>query len=132
MLILEHDSMFISKKPIPFDEILDSGFDIIGINEPFRATRLPQKFHDKVQNDHFSRNDVVRAPLIDDIKIPQGIAGNSSYIITPKGAYKMVELTKEHGMWPNDALMCKQLISTLGVTRNFYSTIQGLRSTTTL
>ena len=26
MLILEHDAMFISKKPIPFDDILDSGF----------------------------------------------------------------------------------------------------------
>ena len=132
MLILEHDSMFISKKPIPFDEILDSGFDIIGINEPFRATRLPQKFHDKVQNDHFSRNDVVRAPLIDDIKIPQGIAGNSSYIITPKGAYKMVELTKEYGAWPNDALMCRQLIFKLGVTKTYYTKTQGTKSSTTL
>ena len=64
--------------------------------------------------------------------VPQGLACNSAYVIKPSGAKKMIELTKEHGMWPNDALMCKQLISTLGVTRNFYSTIQGLRSTTTL
>ena len=71
MLILEHDAMFKSKSQIPFDEILKSKFDIIGINEPFRATRLSQLFHEKVQNDHFSRNDVVRAPLIDDICVPQ-------------------------------------------------------------
>jgi len=44
----------------------------------------------------------------------------------------MIELAQEHGMWPNDALMCYQLVPKLGVTRNFYTRIQGLRSTTTL
>tara|TARA_E500000081_G_scaffold38711_1_gene42250 strand:+ start:2540 stop:3241 length:702 start_codon:yes stop_codon:yes gene_type:complete len=132
MLILEHDAMFKSKSQIPFDEILKSKFDIIGINEPFRATRLSQLFHEKVQNDHFSRNDVVRAPLIDDISVPQGIAGNSAYIITPNGASKMIELTKEHGAWPNDALMCRQLVFSLGVTKKYYTKMQGIRSTTTL
>jgi GR25 family glycosyltransferase involved in LPS biosynthesis len=132
MLILEHDAMFISKKPIPFDDILDSGFEIIGINEPFGATRLSQVFHENVQKEHFCKNDVVRAPLIDDIKVPQGIAGNSAYIITPKGAYTMIKLTKEHGAWPNDALMCRQLIFGLGVTKTYYTKIQRIRSTTTL
>lgn len=132
MLILEHDAMFISKKPIPFDSILDSGFEIIGINEPFGATRLSQVFHENVQKEHFCKNDVVRAPLIDDIKIPQGIAGNSAYIITPKGAYTMIKLTKEHGAWPNDALMCRQLIFGLGVTKTYYTKTQRIKSTTTL
>ena len=132
MLILEHDAMFISKKPIPFDDILDSGFEIIGINEPFGATRLSQVFHENVQKEHFCKNDVVRAPLIDDIKVPQGIAGNSAYIITPKGAYTMIKLTREHGAWPNDALMCRQLIFGLGVTKTYYTKIQRIRSTTTL
>tara|TARA_B100000925_G_scaffold23531_2_gene15951 strand:- start:813 stop:1514 length:702 start_codon:yes stop_codon:yes gene_type:complete len=132
MLILEHDAMFISKKPIPFDDILDSGFEIIGINEPFGATRLSQVFHENVQKEHFCKNDVVRAPLIDDIKVPQGIAGNSAYIITPKGADTMIKLTKEHGAWPNDALMCRQLIFGLGVTKTYYTKIQRIKSTTTL
>ena len=132
MLILEHDAMFISKKPIQFDDILDSGFEIIGINEPFGATRLSQVFHENVQKEHFCKNDVVRAPLIDDIKIPQGIAGNSAYIITPKGAYTMIKLTKEHGAWPNDALMCRQLIFGLGVTKTYYTKTQRIKSTTTL
>ena len=132
MLILEHDAMFISKKPIPFDDILNSGFEIIGINEPFGATRLSQAFHENVQKEHFCKNNVVRAPLIDDIKVPQGIAGNSAYIITPKGAYTMIKLTKEHGAWPNDALMCRQLIFGLGVTKTYYTKIQRIKSTTTL
>ena len=132
MLILEHDAMFISKKPIPFDDILNSGFEIIGINEPFGATRLSQAFHENVQKEHFCKNNVVRAPLIDDIKVPQGIAGNSAYIITPKGAYTMIKLTKEHGAWPNDALMCRQLIFGLGVTKTYFTKIQRIKSTTTL
>ena len=132
MIILEHDAMFISKKPIPFDDILNSGFEIIGINEPFGATRLSQAFHENVQKEHFCKNNVVRAPLIDDIKVPQGIAGNSAYIITPKGAYTMIKLTKEHGAWPNDALMCRQLIFGLGVTKTYYTKIQRIKSTTTL
>ena len=132
MLILEDDAMFISKKPIPFDDILNSGFEIIGINEPFGATRLSQAFHENVQKEHFCKNNVVRAPLIDDIKVPQGIAGNSAYIITPKGAYTMIKLTKEHGAWPNDALMCRQLIFGLGVTKTYYTKIQRIKSTTTL
>ena len=72
------------------------------------------------------------SPTIDDFNVPQGLAGNSAYVIKPEGAKKMLALADEHGMWPNDALMCKQLIPTLGVTRNFYTRVQGLRSTTTL
>ena len=71
-------------------------------------------------------------PRIDEFNIPQGLAGNSAYVIKPAGAIKMIELAQEHGMWPNDALMCYQLIESLGVTRNFYTRVQGLRSTTTL
>ena len=71
-------------------------------------------------------------PTIDEFNVPQGLAGNSAYIIKPAGANTMLKLSKEHGMWPNDALMCKQLVPNLGVTRSFYTRIQGLRSTTTL
>ena len=35
-------------------------------------------------------------------------------------------------MWPNDAVMCKQLFPTLQVVYPYYTTIQhGLKSTTT-
>ena len=126
--ILEHDSRFI--KRLPTDRTFrNSNFDIIGINDPSMATRKSKLYHDKI----LERPDFFQpVPTIDEFNIPQGLAGNSAYVIKPAGARKMVELSKEHGMWPNDALMCKQLIPTLGVTRNFYTRIQGLRSTTTL
>ena len=44
----------------------------------------------------------------------------------------MLNLVKEHGLWPNDALMCRQLVPKLSVTKKFYTQIQGTRSTTTL
>ena len=70
-------------------------------------------------------------PWIDDQTIPQGLAGNSAYIITPAGAEQLIKLVKEYGLWPNDAIMCRQLVRRLGVTKKFYTHIQNLRSTTT-
>jgi hypothetical protein len=128
ILILEHDSRLI--KRLPADSTFDKApFDIIGINDPSMATRKSKIYHDKIQEkiDFFQP-----VPRIDEYNIPQGLAGNSAYVIKPEGAQLMIDLTQEYGMWPNDALMCYQLVPKLGVTRNFYTRIQGLRSTTTL
>ena len=126
--ILEHDARFIKK--LPSDRTFrNSKYDIIGINDPSMATRKSKLYHDKIlEGTQFFQP----VPTIDDFNVPQGLAGNSAYVIKPEGARKMLALADEHGMWPNDALMCKQLIPTLGVTRNFYTRVQGLRSTTTL
>ena len=71
-------------------------------------------------------------PYVDeDMKVPQGLAGNSAYFIKPEGAEQMISLVYKYGMWPNDALMCRQLVNGLGVTRKFYTKVQGLKSTTT-
>ena len=45
-LILEHDSMFIKK--LNYDYILDSKYDIIGINDPRHATRKSNIFYSKI------------------------------------------------------------------------------------
>jgi GR25 family glycosyltransferase involved in LPS biosynthesis len=126
MLILEHDAMFIEK--LDFDPN-DTKADIIGINNPLGATRKASLFHKKVQE---TDSQFQLVPIIDDDKIPQGLAGNSAYIIKPKGAKKLLELVNIHGLWPNDAIMCRQLIPTLGVTKKYYTKVQGLRSTTSL
>jgi GR25 family glycosyltransferase involved in LPS biosynthesis len=63
--------------------------------------------------------------------VPQGLAGNSAYIIKPKGAEELIMAVEKYGAWPNDAIMCKQLIPNMGVTRRFYTKVQGLPSTTT-
>ena len=128
IMVFEHDSRIIRK--LPADSTFQkSQFDIIGINDPSMATRKSKVYHDMIlKNTEFFQP----VPRIDEFNIPQGLAGNSAYVIKPAGAIKMIDLAQEHGMWPNDALMCYQLIETLGVTRNFYTRVQGLRSTTTL
>ena len=128
ILILEHDARFIKKLPAD-STFARANYDIIGINDPSMATRKSKVYHDKI----LERSEFFQpVPRIDEFNVPQGLAGNSAYVIKPAGAKLMIELTQEYGMWPNDALMCYQLVPRLGVTRNFYTRIQGLRSTTTL
>ena len=128
ILILEHDSRLIKKLPAD-STFVRAPYDIIGINDPSMATRKSKVYHDMI----LEREDFFQpVPRIDEFNIPQGLAGNSAYVIKPEGAQHMLNLANEYGMWPNDALMCYQLVPKLGVTRNFYTRIQGLRSTTTL
>ena len=125
-LILEHDAIFIHQLDYQF--ILDSKYDIIGINNPLMATRRAQKFYDAVKG---HSQEIQPVPDIDEFNIPQGLAGNSAYIIKPAGAANVLAAVDQYGAWPNDAIMCKQLIPNMGVTRRFYTKVQGLPSTTT-
>ena len=125
ILVLEHDAMF--SNSIDF-EIEKTPFQILGINNPLGCTRKSKEYYDNIVNTPSPYQPV---PWIDEQKIPQGLAGNSAYIISPQGAEQLKKLVKEYGLWPNDAIMCKQLVRRLGVTKKFYTTIQNLRSTTT-
>ena len=126
ILVLEHDAVFISK--VPYNRILDTQYGIIGLNDPRGATRKSSAFHSMVQN---GMNEVTQVPRIDAQNVPQGLAGNSAYIIKPWAADEMINLVNEYGLWPNDAIMCYQLFPLLGVTRKYYTRLQGLQSTTT-
>ena len=126
LLILEHDAIF--RKKLDYQLLLDSKYDIIGINEPRGATRKSAEFHRLIQK---NKNEIQPVPSVDDYNIPQGIAGNSAYIIKPEAAEKLISLCFNHGLWPNDAIMCKQLVDNLGVSRTYYTNIQRLQSTTT-
>jgi hypothetical protein len=129
IIILEHDAKFINRLDI--NEICATPYAITGLNDPRGATRKAQDFHTQIQRD---KSDFQSVPVIDDLKVPQGLAGNSAYMITPQGADIMLDLVDQYGLWPNDALMCRQLVgpSNIGVSRKYYTTVQGLRSTTTL
>lgn len=129
IIIHEHDACYFNNSELPLDQFNKSYYDIIGLNDPSRATRLASLYHEKVQE---SEGNIVRAPIIDQHMVPQGIAGNSSYHIKPRGAREMVSLTKQYGAWPNDALMCRQLVSRLGQSKKYYTYVQGLESTTSL
>ena len=124
-MILEHDAKFIAK----FDTGLlnRTKYLIYGINDPLYATRKAREFKSLIEQ---SKKEVTTVPWIDQMSVPQGLAGNSAYIITPAGASKMLKLVDAFGLWPNDAIMCRQLIPQLGVTTKFYTQVQGTPSTT--
>ena len=131
MLVMEHDAIFIQK--FRYDNLLeDKHYNIIGINNPIGNTRKSHEFHKILQQSVDRENTgIVPVPTIDNFDIPQGLAGNSAYIIKPKGARMCIKAASEHGLWPNDALMCKQLIPHMGVTKAYYTNTQRVVSTTT-
>lgn len=128
MFIFEHDAIFINKVDVG---LLNShSCDIIGLNDPRGATRRAAQYHTAVQN---SKHAIVPVPKIDVDEVPQGLPGNSAYFIKPEGAVKLLRLVNEYGAWPNDAIMCRQLMPRkLGVLRNYATKVQGVASTTTL
>lgn len=128
IVIMEHDASFFTAEELPLEDFGYSPYDVIGLNDPKYATRLPQVYHEELQK---NKKAIARVPFVDEMKVPQGIAGNSCYYIEPSGAKKLLQLTEEYGCWPNDALMCRQLLPTLGATKKYYSHVQGTPSTTT-
>ena len=127
IVVLEHDALF-TDTLCPEDLTSEWKGGIIGLNDPRGATRRSQEFHRKVS----SYVGLQPVPSVDDWDVPQGLAGNSAYMISPKGAKKLIDKVREIGMWPNDALMCKQMFPWLQVVYPYYTTIQkGLKSTTT-
>ena len=129
-LILEHDSIFTRR--LNYNIINQSRKLVISINNPRFATRRAVDYLNKIKSSAPDQFGVVFVPNIDELSVPQGLPGNSAYIIKPEGANRMISLVKEHGLWPNDALMCNQLIPRIGCTQRFYTRVQGVRSTTSL
>lgn len=134
-VVLEEDAIF-TQDFSEFEQqyLLNHPAAIIGLNDPRGATRKSNVFYNEVIAARDATKDLVAyCPQIDDNEIPQGLAGNSAYIIKPTGAKKLLELVDEYGAWPNDAIMCRQLLpKMLYVTTKFYTRVQGTKSTTTL
>lgn len=120
ILILEHDTVFMHKFNFAsIQEKLVDG-DIVMINDPRGCTRRGQKYHENILSKGFGIHDIdgVNEPNEND---PDGLAGGSAYIITPKAARRAIDLVSVHGIWPNDALLCKQLFQGNGTRlRSFY------------
>lgn len=124
ILILEHDAIFTQK----LDKVLYDYPRIISLNNPLGCTRLSRRY-DEMLKTRRKAYDIV--PYIDsDISVPQGLPGNSAYIISPQGAKELIALCRKYGAWPNDAIMCRQLME-VHASKIYYTHIQGLRSTTT-
>ena len=129
IVVLEHDAFFNTT----FDpEALtpDPAWGVVGLNDPRGNTRKGQLFH----NIASAKEGIQVVPNIDNSQeppLPMGIAGNSAYIIRPCAAKELLKATKEVGIWPNDAIMCKQLFPWLRVVYPYYSTTQRNVSSTT-
>ena len=120
LLILEHDAVFV-RDFVPFE--FDS---ICMINDPKGATP---------RGDWWSEQMVRRGPgvwpktkVFDDTR-PDGLAGNSAYVIKPRAAAWLINIVDEVGAWPNDAIMCRQLVDGLEEHYPFITEVQAERST---
>lgn len=124
-MILEHDAVFTRK--LELAPLENSRYSIISLNDPRGATRRAQAYHEAISFDEISP-----APWIDEPNVPQGLPGNSAYYIKPKGARKLLNLVKEFGAWPNDAIMCKQLMpGRLGCLGHYATKVQASHQSTT-
>jgi len=121
LLILEHDAVFIG--PLPEFE-----FDgACQINDPRGATP---------RGDYWSDEMAKRGPgvwpktkIFSDTR-PDGLAGNSAYLIKPGAAQHLITKCHQVGLWPNDAIMCRQLVSCLQELYPFVTRVEQTESTT--
>lgn len=123
VLILEHDAVFLRTWP----KFQWSG--ICMVNDPAGATRRGAWWSAQMKR---------RGPgvwpktwVTDPAdKIPDGLAGNSAYVIHPHAARELVALYRAVGVWPNDATMCEQLVPGLQELYPWVTRVEQLQSTT--
>jgi GR25 family glycosyltransferase involved in LPS biosynthesis len=130
LVVLEHDALFVKK----FDpkNYIHKKWGVLGLNNPIGNTRKAQRFHAQVESQGKGIHDIPRVDMDGELPLPCGLAGNSAYIIKPHAASKLLEKVEEIGMWPNDAIMCKQLFpNLLKVVYPYYTDTQRNVSTTT-
>lgn len=119
-MILEHDAVFIR----PFEEFKFTG--ICQINDPAGATPRGDWWHDQMVK---RGNGVWPKTKVLGSGRPDGLAGNSAYVIKPAYAKMLVDLVQEHGLWPNDAIMCRQLVPNLEEHYPFITEVRAEMST---
>ena len=130
IMILEHDAVFTRKFRLGklLDAIEDG--DIVMINDPRGATRRGAIYHENIIRWDKGLNTIDGVNTADE-NVPDGLAGNSAYIITPAAAKKAIELQSSIGIWPNDALLCKQLFPrNLKSYYPYITKVNQLKSTT--
>ena len=130
IVVLEHDAVFVRNfNAYSIFRKLDDG-DILMLNDPRGATRRGQKYHENILSHGFGVHPIDGVNYENE-NVPDGLAGNSAYIMTPKSAKKAIRLQREIGIWPNDALICKQFFgSNLKSIYPYKTVVQQTISTT--
>ena len=129
ILILEHDARFVRSFDPEALDITDG--QIVAINDPRGATRRGRQYHKQIMT---RPKGVWPALGINqpEERQPDGLPGNSAYIITPQAAVRAIGLLEVWGIWPNDALLCRQFFPGQLFTLNPYATkVEQEKSTTT-
>ena len=120
-LILEHDAVFLRPfEPFEFDKICQ-------VNDPRGATPRGDWWSNEMAKRGagvWPKTHVLEHPR------PDGLAGNSAYVIKPEGAKELIDLVNRVGLWPNDALMCRQLVPGLQELYPFLTKVEQGQSTT--
>ena len=134
-VVLEHDAYFEHElEPSVFEK---SSKTIIALNRPQPGcTPKADIYADRVraqipQADNSSR--VVQVPYVqEDKRYPAGLPGNSAYYLKPAGAKQLLDLVDLFGAWPNEAIMCRQLMpSKLGIVWPYITRVNKRVSSTT-
>ena len=126
ILILEHDAVFL--RPLPEFEF--NG--ICQINDPSGASPggvwWSRQMKARGGEGAFEKTWVRKE---NERLTPDGLAGNSAYVIKPWAAQELIDKYHELGVWPNDATMCKQLFPYLEEYYPFITKIIQTESTST-
>lgn len=136
IIILEHDAYLRSTFTLQdIAEIEEHKVKLCSLNSPVSqngvVTRKGRLYHELVQKQDGKYVSVPTINTGDDPPLPQGLPGNSAYYITPWAAEQLIRKMAEIGIWPNDALMCKEFFPWLKVAKHYFTDIQKMRSTTT-
>ena len=125
ILILEHDAIFVREFP---------EFDFKGIcqiNNPKGGGKNGKRLSELL----IKTGKVGVSPKTPNIgstkDFPDGLAGNSAYVIKPFAAQELINKYHEIGVWPNDAIMCIQLFPYLEEYYPFITNVDQAISTTT-
>ena len=121
LLILEHDAVFVRA----FEEFEFKG--ICQINDPAGATPRGDWWQGRMTGN--GRIGAWPKTRIFDDGRPDGLAGNSAYVIQFTHALMLMELVRDIGVWPNDATMCRQLIPDLEEYYPFITRVEPEQST---
>jgi len=124
ILILEHDAVFIRE----FPEFEFKG--ICQINDPNGGGKNGKRLSELlIRNGKIGVSP--KTPNIGSTKdFPDGLAGNSAYVIKPFAAQELINKYHKLGVWPNDAIMCIQLFPYLEEYYPFITKVDQTISTT--
>lgn len=121
VVVMEDDCQWV--RSLQVAPILESPYGMVSLNNPLGATRCAVRYHVALQA---AKAPVVEVPWVDDDRrVPQGLPGHSAYVIKPHFAEVLIRAVGQLGLWPNDAIACRQLFpGQLGCSTTYFTTIQ--------